>query len=65
MNSKSSNDFRWSVYAASGYPIEFGIASKLPRRSIHNENFLISDVDPHYIYFEPYATGLGFKIVIV
>ena len=64
LNTKSPNDFRWSVIVASGYPIDVGIASKLPRRSIHSQDFLIQDVDPHCILFEPYATGLGFEITI-
>ena len=64
LNAESPNDFRWSVIVASGYPISVGIASKLPRRSIHSHDFLIHDVDPHCILFEPYATGLGFEIKI-
>ena len=64
LNTKSPNDFRWSVIVASGYPVDVGIATKLPRRSIHSQDFLIQDVDPHCILFEPYATGLGFEITI-
>ena len=64
LNTKSPHDFRWSMMLASGYPVDVGIATKLPRRSIHSSDFLIHDVDPHCILFEPYATGIGLEITI-
>ena len=61
MNSKSPNDFRWSVYVstylAGGNWIDVGIASKLqPIQGI------IYDYGQHCILFEPRHVGLGFEI---
>jgi len=61
MNSKSPNDFRWSVYVstylAGGNWIDIGIASKLqPIQDI------IYDYDQHCILFEPRHVGPGFEI---
>ena len=61
MNSKSPNDFRWSVYCDSGYWYDIGIASKLPRRSTHGDHW-VYDCDPYCIGFEPRAIGLEFEI---
>ena len=61
MNSKSPNEFRWSVHVASGYWIDIGIASQLPRRSIHGDLW-IYEFDKHCILFEPRHVGLGFEI---
>ena len=63
MNSKSPNDFRWSVYVstylAGGNWIDIGIASKVqPTQDI------IYDYDQHCILFEPRHVGPGFEIMI-
>ena len=63
MNSKSPYNFRWSVTVASGFWIDCGIASKLPRRSIHGDTWIYG-YDQHCILFSPRSTGLGFEIKI-
>ena len=62
MNSKSPNEFRWSVHVASGYWIDIGIASQLPRRSIHGDLW-IYEFDKYCILFEPRHVGTGFETI--